>query len=204
MKAQRFALFDPRTTGKMWPEPNDDPNIPYVWSMSGYRRNEGEATPAPVPEPSVERPEVSAFDRVADHLGELDLESEAGDVDWANADDDLSEYIRIKILEAPELSATQVNELLTALRSIIVRYCPEDACQNTRAILDSYFSSGIDSSPRPKMSKVAIATLFGLSCCGAYAGYRAVKAQKSLGNIATDTALGLTGVGLFLTERGGV
>lgn len=204
MKAQRFALFDPRTTGKMWPEPNDDPNIPYVWGMSGYRRNEGEAVPTPVPEPSVERPEVSVYDRIAGQLLDMEAESRAGEVDWANADDYLSEFVRESILEAPELNATQVNELLTALRSIIVRDCPEDACQNTRAILDSYFSSGIDSSPRPKMSKVAIATLFGLSCCGAYAGYRAVKAQKSLGNIATDTALGLTGVGLFLTERGGV
>ena len=43
MRSQNFALFDPRPMNRMWPEPNDDPNIPYVWGLSGYgrsRRNE--------------------------------------------------------------------------------------------------------------------------------------------------------------------
>lgn len=39
-----------------WPEPNDDPNIPYVWGLSGYsRRNLGdtpevEVKSGPVPQ----------------------------------------------------------------------------------------------------------------------------------------------------------
>jgi len=32
------ALFDPRRKNVLWPEPNDDPNIPYNWGMSGYIR----------------------------------------------------------------------------------------------------------------------------------------------------------------------
>ena len=38
MRSQNFALFDPRQMNRMWPEPNDDPNIPYVWGLSGYGR----------------------------------------------------------------------------------------------------------------------------------------------------------------------
>ena len=38
MRSQNFALFDPRPMNRMWPEPNDDPNIPYVWGLSGYGR----------------------------------------------------------------------------------------------------------------------------------------------------------------------
>lgn len=30
------ALFDPRQRMVPWPEPNDDPNIPYAWGLSGY------------------------------------------------------------------------------------------------------------------------------------------------------------------------
>ena len=30
------GLFDPRRKMQHWPEPNDDPNIPYVWGLSGY------------------------------------------------------------------------------------------------------------------------------------------------------------------------
>jgi hypothetical protein len=30
------ALFDPRQRMVAWPEPNDDPNIPYAWGLSGY------------------------------------------------------------------------------------------------------------------------------------------------------------------------
>lgn len=29
------GLFDPRQRGVEWPEPNDDPNIPYVWGLNG-------------------------------------------------------------------------------------------------------------------------------------------------------------------------
>lgn len=29
------ALFDPRQRMVPWPEPNDDPNIPYAWGLSG-------------------------------------------------------------------------------------------------------------------------------------------------------------------------
>ena len=35
------ALFDPRIKGQMWPEPNDDPNIPYNWGLDGYICNDG-------------------------------------------------------------------------------------------------------------------------------------------------------------------
>ena len=42
------GLFDPRRRMQHWPEPNDDPNIPYAWgegglgyAISGYRPNEG-------------------------------------------------------------------------------------------------------------------------------------------------------------------
>ena len=30
------GLFDPRQKFQTWPEPNDDPNIPYVWGMDGH------------------------------------------------------------------------------------------------------------------------------------------------------------------------
>jgi len=40
------GLFDPRRKMQHWPEPNDDPNIPYAWgesglgyAISGYRPN---------------------------------------------------------------------------------------------------------------------------------------------------------------------
>lgn len=43
------GLFDPRVKMQHWPEPNDDPNIPYAWgegglgyAISGYRPNETE------------------------------------------------------------------------------------------------------------------------------------------------------------------
>lgn len=29
------GLFDPRQRNVAWPEPNDDPNIPYVWGLNG-------------------------------------------------------------------------------------------------------------------------------------------------------------------------
>lgn len=29
------GLFDPRQKNVAWPEPNDDPNIPYVWGLNG-------------------------------------------------------------------------------------------------------------------------------------------------------------------------
>ena len=43
------GLFDPRRKMQQWPEPNDDPNIPYSWgesdlgySINGYRSNESD------------------------------------------------------------------------------------------------------------------------------------------------------------------
>ena len=33
------GLFDPRKKMVHWPEPNDDPNIPYTWGLSGYVGN---------------------------------------------------------------------------------------------------------------------------------------------------------------------
>lgn len=30
------GLFDPRHPNVAWPEPNDDPNIPYVWGLGSY------------------------------------------------------------------------------------------------------------------------------------------------------------------------
>lgn len=60
MRSQNFALFDPRPMNRMWPEPNDDPNIPYVWGLSGYgrtRRNEGIDCTAVIDLGSVEGPE---------------------------------------------------------------------------------------------------------------------------------------------------
>lgn len=35
MSNPRHALFDPRRPSQMWPEPNDDPNIPYAWGLNG-------------------------------------------------------------------------------------------------------------------------------------------------------------------------
>jgi hypothetical protein len=35
----RKAMFDPRRENIGWPEPNDDPNIPYAWGLDGYRSN---------------------------------------------------------------------------------------------------------------------------------------------------------------------
>jgi hypothetical protein len=31
------GLFDPRKYSQVWPEPNDDPNIPYAWGLNGYQ-----------------------------------------------------------------------------------------------------------------------------------------------------------------------
>lgn len=47
------GLFDPRQRGVEWPEPNDDPNIPYVWGLNGL----GDPEPStdvvsPLPPPS--------------------------------------------------------------------------------------------------------------------------------------------------------
>ena len=36
------GLFDPRRKMQQWPEPNDDPNIPYVWGLSGYPHSLGD------------------------------------------------------------------------------------------------------------------------------------------------------------------
>lgn len=58
MRSQNFALFDPRPMNRMWPEPNDDPNIPYVWGLSGYgRTRRNEATIDCIDLDSVESPE---------------------------------------------------------------------------------------------------------------------------------------------------
>jgi len=35
----RKSLFDPRRENVGWPEPNDDPNIPYAWGLDGYHNN---------------------------------------------------------------------------------------------------------------------------------------------------------------------
>jgi len=36
------GLFDPRQRSVAWPEPSDDPNIPYVWGLGRYTSNLGE------------------------------------------------------------------------------------------------------------------------------------------------------------------
>tara|TARA_B100000900_G_scaffold410034_1_gene426987 strand:- start:4517 stop:4903 length:387 start_codon:yes stop_codon:yes gene_type:complete len=41
------GLFDPRRKMQYWPEPNDDPNIPYVWGLSGYSHLGNPTTEAP-------------------------------------------------------------------------------------------------------------------------------------------------------------
>jgi hypothetical protein len=48
------GLFDPRVKMQHWPEPNDDPNIPYAWgegglgyAISGFRPNESPIQPSP-------------------------------------------------------------------------------------------------------------------------------------------------------------
>ena len=48
------GLFDPRRRMQHWPEPNDDPNIPYAWgegglgyAISGFRPNESPTQPQP-------------------------------------------------------------------------------------------------------------------------------------------------------------
>ena len=53
------GLFDPRQKMVHWPEPNDDPNIPYVWGLSGYTLGNPagdtikvKSTPAPADAPS--------------------------------------------------------------------------------------------------------------------------------------------------------
>ena len=59
MSNRSRGLFDPRVKMQHWPEPNDDPNIPYAWgdgglgyAISGYRPNE---SPVPsLPEETVE------------------------------------------------------------------------------------------------------------------------------------------------------
>ena len=55
MSHMNRGLFDPRRKMVLWPEPNDDPNIPYVWGLSGYPRSNAapktsiKVTPRPVP-----------------------------------------------------------------------------------------------------------------------------------------------------------
>lgn len=43
------GLFDPRRISVVWPEPNDDPNIPYAWGLNGYRPNDPNPVAEPVP-----------------------------------------------------------------------------------------------------------------------------------------------------------
>ena len=50
------GLFDPRVKMQHWPEPNDDPNIPYAWgegglgyAISGFRPNESPTEPQSSP-----------------------------------------------------------------------------------------------------------------------------------------------------------
>ena len=47
MSHTKSRIFDPRVKFQHWPEPNDDPNIPYAWgegglgyAINGYRPNE--------------------------------------------------------------------------------------------------------------------------------------------------------------------
>lgn len=56
-----MALFDPRIKGQHWPEPNDDPNIPYNWSLSGYQVGDTEA-------PAEEAPPVAISEEVRQQL----------------------------------------------------------------------------------------------------------------------------------------
>lgn len=49
------GLFDPRRRMVEWPEPNDDPNIPYVWGLGAYTLGTPDANPSSVkPFPEVE------------------------------------------------------------------------------------------------------------------------------------------------------
>ena len=54
------GLFDPRRRMQHWPEPNDDPNIPYAWgegglgyAINGYRPNETETKVPTLPAETV-------------------------------------------------------------------------------------------------------------------------------------------------------
>jgi len=44
------GLFDPRRSNVVWPEPNDDPNIPYAWGLNGYMLGNSNS-PAPAVSP---------------------------------------------------------------------------------------------------------------------------------------------------------
>ena len=57
------GLFDPRRPMVHFPEPNDDPNIPYVWGLSGYPSSMGNPTSAKV---SV-RPAPVSTDQTSDN-----------------------------------------------------------------------------------------------------------------------------------------
>ena len=46
------GLFDPREVSVMWPEPNDDPNIPYNWGLNGFKLKGGGASCSSIPQPS--------------------------------------------------------------------------------------------------------------------------------------------------------
>lgn len=67
MSHMNRGLFDPRRKMVQWPEPNDDPNIPYVWGLSGYLGNPSPsvtARPAPTP-PASHTPNEQAVKLVA-------------------------------------------------------------------------------------------------------------------------------------------
>ena len=77
------GLFDPPQKMVHWPEPNDDPNIPYVWGLSGYPRSNPspvsgtqikvESTPVPTNAPSNSNEPFKIAAGVAITLGAVGL-----------------------------------------------------------------------------------------------------------------------------------
>lgn len=71
MSYSRHSLFDPRRPNQKWPEPNDDPNIPYSWGLNGYL---GATLPFSIGEAQVSQAELDAL--IVD-LGNMEIELEA-------------------------------------------------------------------------------------------------------------------------------
>jgi len=70
MSHMNRGLFDPRRPMVHFPEPNDDPNIPYVWGLSGYPSTMGApaappVTVRPTPAPIVQTSDNTALIRLA-------------------------------------------------------------------------------------------------------------------------------------------
>ncbi len=202
MRAQRYALFDPRPMNRMWPEPNDDPNIPYVWGLSGglngFRRNEGEDAAPLAP--------LSAAELAADveRLSNLSAERELS-IDEVNAAlDEISDVLMLLYSNAPtgsgfEEGDTPTVEQTAQLTSVAVAAANRFR-QNYPAVAEHpvFERPEFDQDrPEPHVSTLGVVLLTAVgigASLGLLRGFR--RGDRGLA-LAKSTLLGSSVIGLF-------